>query len=105
MTSRRAPCEFGGETIKPGERKTVDLPLSVLSNHTPVNLSVKVVNGRRAGPVFFISAAVHGDEIMGVEIIRRVLDRMIANGWRNLDDDAGLSKPEKLWITLRYGLL
>lgn len=36
---------------------------------------------------------------------RRVLDRMIANGWRDLDDDAGLSKPEKLWITLRYGML
>lgn len=36
---------------------------------------------------------------------RRVLDRMVANGWRDLDDDAGLSKPEKLWITLRYGVL
>lgn len=36
---------------------------------------------------------------------RRILDRMIANGWRDLDDDAGLSKPEKLWITLRYGVL
>ena len=36
---------------------------------------------------------------------RRVLDRMIAKGWRNLDDHAGLSKPEKFWITLRYGLL
>lgn len=36
---------------------------------------------------------------------RRILDRMIANRWRDLDDDAGLSKPEKLWITLRYGLL
>ncbi|MFT7573551.1 MAG: squalene synthase HpnD [Paracoccaceae bacterium] len=36
---------------------------------------------------------------------RRILDRMIANGWRDLDDDAGLSTPEKLWITLRYGVL
>lgn len=36
---------------------------------------------------------------------RRVLDRLIANRWRDLDDDAGLSVPEKLWITLRYGLL
>jgi presqualene diphosphate synthase len=36
---------------------------------------------------------------------RRVLDRLIANGWQDLDDDAGLSVPEKLWITLRYGLL
>lgn len=36
---------------------------------------------------------------------RRILDRLIANGWRDLDDDAGLSKLGKLWITLRYGLL
>lgn len=36
---------------------------------------------------------------------RRILDRLIANGWRDLDDDPGLSKPEKIWITLRYGLL
>ena len=36
---------------------------------------------------------------------RRILDRLIANGWHDLDDDAGLSKPEKIWITLRYGLL
>jgi squalene synthase HpnD len=36
---------------------------------------------------------------------RRVLDRLILRGWRNLDDDARLSMPEKLWITLRYGFL
>ena len=36
---------------------------------------------------------------------RRILERLIANGWQDLDDDAGLSKPEKLWIALRYGLL
>ena len=36
---------------------------------------------------------------------RRVLDRLILRGWRNLDDDARLSMPERLWITLRYGFL
>lgn len=73
MTSRRAPCDFGGETIKPGERKTVDLPLSVLSNHTPMNLPVHVIHGTRDGPSVFVSAAVHGDEIIGVEIVRRLM--------------------------------
>jgi hypothetical protein len=34
---------------------------------------VLVVHGRRSGPVLFVSAAVHGDEINGVEIIRRLL--------------------------------
>ena len=36
---------------------------------------------------------------------RRILDRLIANRWQDLDDDAGLSAPEKLWVTLRYGLM
>ena len=36
---------------------------------------------------------------------RRILDRLIARRWQNLDDDAGLSKPERLWITLRYGVM
>ncbi|MEC8086838.1 MAG: hypothetical protein VX156_03305, partial [Pseudomonadota bacterium] len=35
---------------------------------------------------------------------RQILERLITRRWQNLDDDAGLSKPEKLWITLRYGL-
>ena len=59
--------------IAPGQRKTVDLPVSVLSDHTPVSMSVHVVHGRRAGPTLFISAAVHGDEIIGVETVRRLL--------------------------------
>lgn len=36
---------------------------------------------------------------------RRILDRLIDRRWQNLEDDAGLSKPEKLWITLRYGVM
>ncbi|KAF0675284.1 putative deacylase General function prediction only [Profundibacterium mesophilum KAUST100406-0324] len=69
----RAPFEIGGEKIAAGSRRTVDLPVSVLSDHTPVTMSVHVVHGRRPGPVLFVSAAVHGDEVIGVEIARRVL--------------------------------
>jgi len=64
---------IGGGHIAPGERRTIDLPLSLLSNHTPMTLPVHVVNGKKDGPTVFVSAAIHGDEIMGVEIIRRVL--------------------------------
>lgn len=64
---------IGVECVAPGERRTVELPISRLSNHTPMTLPVHVVNGKKNGPTIFVSAAVHGDEIMGVEIIRRVL--------------------------------
>lgn len=69
----RAPFEIGGVKLAPGQRRTIELPLSVMSNHVPVNLPVHVVHGRRSGPTLFLSAAIHGDEITGVEIIRRIL--------------------------------
>jgi predicted deacylase len=69
----RAPFEIGGIEIAAGTRKTVNLPVSVLSDHTPVTLSVHVIHGRRDGPTVFISAGIHGDEVIGVEIVRRVL--------------------------------
>ncbi|MEJ2508910.1 MAG: succinylglutamate desuccinylase/aspartoacylase family protein [Gammaproteobacteria bacterium] len=59
--------------IAPGERLTVDLPVAKLYTHTQMAMPVHVVNGRRKGPRLFVSAAIHGDEIIGVEVIRRLL--------------------------------
>ena len=71
--STRPPFQIGTQRIAAGSRRTVDLPVSVLSDHTPVSMSVHVIHGRREGPTLFVSAAVHGDEVIGVEIARRVL--------------------------------
>ncbi len=75
----REPFVIGGIAIEPGERRLVDLPVSRLSNHTPVTLPVQVLHGVRPGPTIFLTAAIHGDELNGVEIIRRVL-RLLAPG-------------------------
>jgi predicted deacylase len=72
MTARTA-FQIGSKKVAPGSRATIDLPVSVLSDHTPVSMSVHVVHGRKPGPVMFVSAAVHGDEVIGVEIVRRLL--------------------------------
>lgn len=69
----RAPFALGGHMIDAGTRRTVHLPVSVLSNHTPVAMSVHVIHGRLAGPTLFVSAGIHGDEVIGVEILRRLL--------------------------------
>ena len=71
----RAAFTFAGKTIAAGDRQVVDLPLSRLADHTRMNLSVDVIHGRREGPVMFVSGAIHGDEIIGVEVIRRVSDQ------------------------------
>jgi len=72
-TARRQAFRIGGVSVAPGGRETIGLPLSVLSNHTPMALPVHVVHGARPGPTLFVSAAIHGDEIIGVEVIRRLL--------------------------------
>jgi predicted deacylase len=69
----RAAFEIGGRAIGPGARATVELPVSVLSDHTPVTLSAHVIHGRRNGPAAFVTAGIHGDEVIGVEIVRRLL--------------------------------
>lgn len=67
------PFDIGKLSVAAGTRATVDLPVSALSNHTRVNLPVHVIHGEEPGPVMFISGVIHGDEIQGVEIIRRIL--------------------------------
>lgn len=73
MAGPRAPFELGGHTIQAGESATIELPVADLYTHTPVHLPVRVLHGKKPGPVLWVSAALHGDEINGVEIVRRVL--------------------------------
>lgn len=70
---KRAGFELAGVTVEAGTRKTIHIPVSTLSDHTPVNISCHVIHGRLDGPVMFISAGIHGDEVIGVEIVRRLL--------------------------------
>ncbi len=70
---RREPFQIAGQEIKPGQRATVDIPVADLYTHTGMSMPVHVIHGRRPGPTLFLSAAIHGDEINGVEIIRRLL--------------------------------
>ena len=69
----RAAFNIAGQQIAAGSVKMVNLPVSILPDHTPVTLSVEVHHGKREGPTMFVSAAVHGDEVIGVEIVRRLL--------------------------------
>ncbi|MFP7569532.1 succinylglutamate desuccinylase/aspartoacylase family protein [Marivita sp. S2033] len=71
--TKRDGFKIAGECIEAGTRKTVNLPISTLSDHTPVTLSAHVIHGRSDGPTIFVSAGIHGDEVIGVEIVRRLL--------------------------------
>jgi uncharacterized protein len=69
---RAKPFEIADRVVQPGERIQFDLPLANLYTHSPLNLSVEVIHGRLSGPVLLVCAAIHGDELNGVEIIRRM---------------------------------
>ena len=80
MSAKVQPFEIAGQEIAPGGRAIVELPISQLSNGLSMTLPVKVIHGRKPGPVLFVSAAVHGDEIIGVEVIRRLAARPSLKG-------------------------
>ncbi len=67
------PYAIAGTAILPGERKTVDLPVGTTTSHEIVHLRAHVVRGKSAGSTVLVSACVHGDEINGAEIVRRLL--------------------------------
>lgn len=71
--SAHGPLTIGGVEFFPGSRQTVELRLPLLYTHTPVVMTAEVIRGRRPGPRLFVSGAVHGDEINGIEIIRRII--------------------------------
>lgn len=69
----KAKIKIAGEVIEPGNSVTLNLPIPQLYTHTSLDMPVHVVRGKRDGPCLFVCAAIHGDELNGVEIIRRLL--------------------------------
>ena len=61
-----------------GTRVTIDLELPKLYN-TPTKLPIRIIRGKKDGPIVFVSAAIHGDELNGIEIIRRLRKLSILN--------------------------
>lgn len=73
MTKSDDELIIGGVSIRRGKRKQIELPVAKLFDYTEMTMPVEVVRGKEDGPVLFVSAAIHGDEINGVEIIKRLL--------------------------------
>jgi len=64
---------IAGQEIEAGQRRSINIPVARLYTHTEMSMPVHVLRGKKDGPRMFVSAAIHGDEIIGVEIIRRLL--------------------------------
>ncbi|PWQ96134.1 succinylglutamate desuccinylase/aspartoacylase family protein [Leucothrix pacifica] len=64
---------IGDFDILPGEQRKINLPVAKLYTDASVSLPVHIIRAKNPGPTIFISAAVHGDELNGIEIIRRLI--------------------------------
>ena len=66
------PFEIAGMKVPVGHRKDVKIRISEFYTATPVFIPVTVIHGSQSGPVLYIVAAVHGDEINGIEMVRQI---------------------------------
>ena len=56
-----------------GESGVVDFNVSRLPSGTRINITAHVIRSKREGPTVLVLGGVHGDEINGVQIVRRLL--------------------------------
>ena len=65
---------IAGHNIALGETKQLEIPMVRLYTNTTMGIPVFVKRGKRPGPTLFLSAAIHGDELNGIEIINRIIN-------------------------------
>ncbi|WP_160134114.1 succinylglutamate desuccinylase/aspartoacylase family protein [Halococcus salsus] len=71
---------YNGGKVEPGETQNIRYGISETYMGDPVRIPVTIVNGAEPGPTAFLSAAAHGDELNGVEVVRTV-----AHDWDHTD--------------------
>ena len=71
--SKATPMELLGEKVMPGTSQRLSWSATELFEGVPVSTPVLVINGAQPGPTLCLTAAVHGDELNGIEMVRRVL--------------------------------
>lgn len=70
------PLVVGGTEIAPGSREHLQIPVARYVTGEWLNLPVEVIHGARRGPAIWLSGAIHGDELDGVEITRGVSEML-----------------------------
>ena len=72
-SDQNADIEMGGVRVMPGERRVIQLALPRLYTHAEMTMPVQVLHGEAPGPCLLLCAALHGDELNGIEIIRQTM--------------------------------
>lgn len=67
--------KIAGKEIKPGEFKEININIARLPSHTQIETPIYVSRSQEEGPILALMAGMHGDEINGMEIVRRIIER------------------------------
>jgi hypothetical protein len=73
-SARAEPLQVLGQAIVPGETQRLALPVGE-SVGGEISTPVIVVAGAKPGPVLCLTGGIHGDELNGVEVVRRSVER------------------------------
>ncbi|MFV7235201.1 succinylglutamate desuccinylase/aspartoacylase family protein [Flavobacterium sp. ZB4R12] len=77
IKNNSTPIVLFGESIIPGESKTINVEIARLHTTTKLNIPIIIRRSKIDGPVVLFSAGIHGDEINGVEIVRQLIHKKI----------------------------
>ena len=69
----RPAYNIAGSVVEPGTKSELELRPAQLPSGGWMSMPLIVIHGARPGPTVWLSAAIHGDEVAGVEVIHRVL--------------------------------
>lgn len=80
---------INGREILPGQEKNIKVSISKLPSHTPIDISITAFRSEVPGPTMLLMGGMHGDEINGVEIVRRLIE----GGYHRVDKGATICIP------------
>lgn len=64
---------INGIGIRPGDKTRIEIPVADLYTGAEMTMPVHIIRAKKKGPTLFVSAAIHGDELNGIEIARRLI--------------------------------
>jgi predicted deacylase len=73
MSNKAQPLVIDGTIIKPGEYKVLKIVVGRLPTDNQISIHCHIYRGKKPGPVILLQAGVHGDEINGIETLRRMI--------------------------------
>ena len=75
MNQKHKKIVILGKEILPGKGAQLNLDVAMLHTRTPILVPVIVERAKVDGPTVLLMAGLHGDEINGIEIIRKVISK------------------------------